>query len=306
MELTVVGAGVIGLTTAQVLEQRGHRVSIVAAAQRGGTTSAIAGAVWFPYRVGPREKVALWAARTREWLSEIAASTPEAGVDMLTGFEVVPSDERPWWALGDDVRRVPAPMTGAPMAWQFSAPRCEPALFLPWLEGQLRATITRKVVGDLAAEPGDVVINCTGLGARALCDDEALVPLLGQVLIAEPGEFDLATTVTDDRAADEIFYVIPRRGELVVGGISRLVPHGVAPQVDPAITHRVLAQARELGVAIGAVRDVRVGLRPFRPEVRLERDAANPRIIHNYGHGGAGFTLCRGCAEQVAVLIGPP
>ncbi len=303
MDITVVGAGVIGLTTAQVLEQHGHRVTIVAAAQRGGTTSAIAGAVWFPYRVGPPVKVALWAARTRDWLTEIAASTPEAGVDVLTGYEIALTDELPWWSVGIELKRVPAPMTGAPMAWQFSAPRCEPALFLPWLEGQLRATITRKVVSDLGAEPGDVVVNCTGLGARALCNDEALVPLLGQVAIAEPGSYDLATTVTDDRAADEIFYVIPRRGELVVGGISRLVPHGIVPQVDPAITHRVLAQARELGVAIGAVREVRTGLRPFRPEVRLERDAANPRIIHNYGHGGAGFTLCRGCAEQVASIV---
>jgi D-amino-acid oxidase len=39
--------------------------------------------------------------------------------------------------------------------------------------------------------------------------------------------------------------------------------------------------------------------------VRLERDRLRDgRIaIHNYGHGGAGFTLCRGCAEDVAKLV---
>jgi D-amino-acid oxidase len=41
-------------------------------------------------------------------------------------------------------------------------------------------------------------------------------------------------------------------------------------------------------------------LRPYRPEVRLERDG---RVIHNYGHGGSGFTLCRGCAEDVVALV---
>ncbi|MBS0188049.1 MAG: amino acid oxidase, partial [Planctomycetes bacterium] len=47
----------------------------------------------------------------------------------------------------------------------------------------------------------------------------------------------------------------------------------------------------------------RAGLRPYRPAVRLEADQANPRIIHNYGHGGAGYTLCRGCAQAVAAMI---
>ena len=48
------------------------------------------------------------------------------------------------------------------------------------------------------------------------------------------------------------------------------------------------------------VRAERVGLRPYRDEVRLEREG---RIVHDYGHGGAGFTLCRGCAESVAALL---
>ena len=74
--------------------------------------------------------------------------------------------------------------------------------------------------------------------------------------------------------------------------------------VDPEITDRILAQAHALGLAVGPIKRVRAGLRPFRPAVRLERDPVNPRIIHNYGHGGAGFTLCHGCAENVSNLIG--
>ena len=63
---------------------------------------------------------------------------------------------------------------------------------------------------------------------------------------------------------------------------------------------RILDQARALGLAVGDVKRVRAGLRPYRHAIRLERTG---RIIHNYGHGGAGYTLCRGCANAVARLV---
>jgi D-amino-acid oxidase len=47
----------------------------------------------------------------------------------------------------------------------------------------------------------------------------------------------------------------------------------------------------------------RTGLRPVRPVPRVERDPDDPRVIHNYGHGGAGFTLGLACAEDVAALL---
>ncbi|MEI2710880.1 MAG: FAD-dependent oxidoreductase [Chitinophagaceae bacterium] len=42
------------------------------------------------------------------------------------------------------------------------------------------------------------------------------------------------------------------------------------------------------------------GLRPFRNLVRLEREG---NVVHNYGHGGSGFTLSFGCASEVVSLI---
>jgi D-amino-acid oxidase len=317
MEVTVVGAGVIGLVTALALEEHGHQVRVVAASRTAATTSAIAGAVWFPYRVGPPHKVMGWASRTRHWLNDLAATTPEAGVDVLTGYELLGDDgrTRPWWCAaptmeGDalatealEVEYVPAPISGAPHAWRFRAPRAQPSLFLPYLESRLRGPIEERIVRDLRQEPGDAVVNCTGLGARELASDERVTPLLGQIVIAERGGVDLATTITDDRDPERIFYVIPRRDELVLGGCSLPFPPGAQPRVDASITARILEQARRLGIPVGAVRAERVGLRPYRGEVRLERDAHDARIVHNYGHGGAGFTLCRGCAEAVVALL---
>jgi D-amino-acid oxidase len=303
MDITVIGAGVIGLTTALTLEEHGHRVRVVARERTDATTSAVAAAVWFPYRVGPRHKVSDWALRTRRWLEQLARTTPEAGVDMLTCYEIVDDGTmRPWWA-DDDVQWEPSPVEGTPHGWKFTAPRAQPSLFLPHLEASLRGPIEQRGVRDLADEPGDAVINCTGLGARELTGDSQLLPLLGQIVIVERGDADITVTVTDERDPDRIFYVIPRRNELVLGGCSLLVAPGDEPRLDPSVTARILAHARRLGIGVGAVRTERVGLRPYRAEVRLERDRDHPRVIHNYGHGGAGFTLCRGCAEDVAVLL---
>jgi D-amino-acid oxidase len=125
--------------------------------------------------------------------------------------------------------------------------------------------------------------------------------LFGQVVITEVGGVDRSVTVTDERDPDALFYLIPRRDELVLGGCSLPWPPGAPPEIDPAITARILAQAAALGLAVGPVKRVRAGLRPYRPEVRLERAG---RIVHNYGHGGAGYTLSRGCAAAVARLVG--
>jgi D-amino-acid oxidase len=302
MQVTVVGAGVIGLTTALTLEEHGHRVTVVTAARTAATTSAIAGAVWFPYRAGPPDRVNAWALRTRRWLEQLARTTPEAGVDLLTCYEIVDDDSaiRPWWAE----ERAPAPVAGSPHAWKLTAPRAQPSLFLPYLESQVRGTIEARTVRDLAGEAGDAVINCTGLGARELVGDPLLQPLLGQIAIAERGGVDATVAITDDRDPERIFYVIPRRDELVLGGCSLPVPYGDEPAIDPRITARILAHAHRLDISVGAVRAERVGLRPYRAEVRLERDPNHRRVVHNYGHGGAGFTLCRGCAEDVAALLG--
>lgn len=306
MQITVVGAGVVGLTTALVLEEHGHDVRIVAMDVEQRTTSAIAGAVWFPYKAGPPARVAAWAAHTRRWLESLVGD-PAAGIDLLTGYEITTdagaAPPRPWWAANIEVTRAPAPVTGAPLAWQFASSRVEPAYFLPWITARLRARIVQRAVIDLAAEAGDYVVNCTGLAARELANDDLIYPLLGQIVITEAGTVDRSITVTDDRDPDAIFYMIPRRDELVLGGCSLPWPPGAPPEIDPTLTARILAQARALGLAVGPVRTVRAGLRPYRLDVRLERDPTNPRIIHNYGHGGAGYTLCRGCAEDVARLV---
>jgi D-amino-acid oxidase len=70
---------------------------------------------------------------------------------------------------------------------------------------------------------------------------------------------------------------------------------------SPEVADGILARGARLVPGVAGARVIRhkVGLRPARPEVRLERDG---RVVHCYGHGGSGVTLSWGCAEEVAEL----
>lgn len=301
MRVTVVGAGVVGLATARELESRGHDVQVVADRRGDDTTSAVAGAIWFPYQAGSSPEVAAWAHRTRE---RLLALGPDAGVDVLRVYECAGADPpRPWWAGTLDVVLVPAPVRGAPLAWRFDAPRVIPAVFLRWLEAGLRRPVRDARVEDPAALEGDAVVVCAGLRSRRLTSDPALAGVLGQVVVVEPGTIPLDVSLAHDLGPAPLFYSIPRRDTVLLGGTSVPWAGDEPPPPDPEVTARILARCRELGWEPGRVVLQRTGLRPVRPAPRLERAPADPRIVYHYGHGGAGFTLCLGCAEAVADRI---
>ncbi|HUQ03818.1 MAG TPA: FAD-dependent oxidoreductase [Kofleriaceae bacterium] len=306
MQITVVGAGVVGLTAAVTLTEAGHDVRVLAAATGDATTSAVAGAIWLPFECGPRDRASRWAGRTRTWLEHLAATTPAAGVAMLDVVQIdADGADHPWWADAvGALERAPAPVVGAPMAWHFRAPRVDPRRHLPWLTSRLARPVELARVTRLADVPGDAVVNATGLGARALAADDTLRALYGQVLVTAAGALDTQLTLSDDRDPIAMFYVIPRGDdEVVIGGCALPRPDDDPLAPDPAIRARIEGQAIALGLAPGRVLRERAGLRPARPTVRVERDAADPRIIHDYGHGGAGYTLARGCALDVLAML---
>lgn len=311
--VVVLGAGVIGLTSALTLEEAGHDVRVIAAAKGSSTTSAAAGAIWYPFKVGPPEKAALWAGTTLKWLTELAKNTPSAGVDLLSRTELATNDGKPWWADATpgiekiesaDGKALPA---GARVGWKFAAPRCDPPIFLAWLEKQLRHAVEIRRINSLtellSETSADALVNCTGLGARRLTGDTELQAIYGQTVIAAPGSIDLAHCLGDERDESRMFYSIPRRAEVVLGGCAEVCADDRPCTTTRAMTDAILSRAASMGLEPGPVLRESAGLRPYRPSVRLERDQADPRIVHNYGHGGSGYTLCRGCAEEVVLLI---
>ena len=277
------------------------------------TTSAVAGAVWFPYLVAPEDRCEQWGARTYEVLAELAASAPESGVVMrellVSGREPLP--ELAWHGALRGFRRarpdeLPADHVDG---WLASVPVVETPRYLPWLAARLTSLggsleIVPAGVESLAAagRGGALVVHCSGLGARALAGDETMVAVRGQVVLVDNPGVARVVVVEDDPAGPT--YVIPRRDDCVVGGTAETGEEGLVP--DRATTEAILARATRLVPALAGarLRKVRVGLRPVRPEVRLEleRSTARPPVDHCYGHGGAGFTLAWGCADEVVRL----
>jgi D-amino-acid oxidase len=144
-----------------------------------------------------------------------------------------------------------------------------------------------------------LVINCAGMGARELVHDVDLEPHRGQVAIVP--KIDLGCAIVCDDLP--LMYAIPRANDCVFGGTNELSDDR---DIDPGVTSRIVAEcSRVLKINNPPVLTERVGLRPFRKSgVRLERDRLRDgrTVIHNYGHGGAGFTLSWGCAREVVNL----
>ena len=146
------------------------------------------------------------------------------------------------------------------------------------------------------------MVNAAGLGARLFAADGSVVPVRGQVAVLE--QVGLERWWIDETGPT---YVIPRRHDIIVGGSDE--EGSWDRSVDEAQGKEILARAIDLVPALRGARVLRhkVGLRPARPSVRLEVETGRGggRIVHCYGHGGAGVTLSWGCAAEVAELVGP-
>lgn len=294
----MVGAGVVGLSCAVRLLEAGHRVDVVARDLPLETTSAVAAALWYPYRALPFERVTAWAGETLTELARLA-DQPGTGVRMVPGSQLLREETAPpWWATAvPDLRRGPASIEGYAAAWSFTAPVVEMPVYLDWLAGRVRdlgGTITRLGLAALPTGP-DAVVNCAGLGARLLDADTSVVPVRGQVVRVE--QVGVERWWLD---AEGPTYVVPRAHDVVLGGTDE---EGIWDRTpDPAAAERILARAVRLVPSLAGARVLghRVGLRPVRPSVRLERQGD---VVHCYGHGGAGLTLSWGCATDVASLV---
>ena len=185
-------------------------------------------------------------------------------------------------------------------------PLTDTTIYLEYLANRFR-----KVGGEIASpvrfekfediDPDfELVINCAGIGARELANDVDLEPHRGQVAIVPKMDDVGCAIVCDD---DPLMYVIPRANDCLFGGTNEVSDDLSA---DPKTTGAIVAEcSRVLKIAAPRVIRERVGLRPFRKSgVRLEKEKLRDgrAVIHNYGHGGSGFTLSWGCAENVFAL----
>jgi D-amino-acid oxidase len=310
-DVTVIGAGVSGLTTAVRLAEAGHRVRIRTAARPEATTSCTAGAIWGPHMVA-HDRADIWAKRSLIAFQEMA-SVPGTAVAVVAGVEASRGRaQRPDWAsmLGDFAE---CPATRLPPGYRsgfaYSVPIIDMPRYLHYLEIRFgTAGGTLEVVPPIAAGDlrglGPVVVNCAGLGAAELTGDSSMEPVAGDLLLAaNPG---ISTFFVEQESDTDVLstYLLPQGDTVVLGG-SRRAPGESAERIA-AILDEIWRRGVAMNPALSAVRPTahRWGLRPVRPRVRLDaEESGGTLIVHNYGHGGAGVTLSWGCADDVLEIV---
>jgi D-amino-acid oxidase len=306
--VAIIGAGVSGLTCAVLFAENEYQTTILADEIGDETNSAAAAAIWYPYDVGAGAQIIPWALKSHERFLELARD-PQTGVSIteLRVFSRLGPITAPEWAQSFATSPVGASDTPSAFVNGFviNVPLIETGRYLAYLAsrltnagGSIRGGIRFKDLEEIGAE-FDLIVNCAGIGARELVPDGEMEPHRGQVAIVR--KIDLSYAVVCDDPP--LMYAIPRSNDCVFGGTNDVSDDRSA---DPRTTARIIAECeRVLGrTAPRLIRD-RVGLRPCRRRgvrVAAEKLRDGRPVIHNYGHGGSGFTLSWGCAENVLDL----
>jgi D-amino-acid oxidase len=167
--------------------------------------------------------------------------------------------------------------------------------------GTLEVSGVPSLAGLAGAAP--VIVNCSGAAAHNLVPDPAVVPVRGQVVIAaNPGIEEFL--ISRDLEPPWIVYMFPHGDTILLGGTNEEGNWDTEPK--PEVAERIVAGCAAIEPRLRGVKILghRVGLRPWRPEVRLESEPLGGGVLwHNYGHGGAGISMAWGCAAEITRAV---
>ncbi len=315
----LIGCGVSGLTTGISLIEAGYsNVRIVAANLPPHTTSNKAAAIWFPYQANPQDLVLKWSMESYTILEALSHQT-NTGVHMVDWcvLEQLPFGESPWWTIGlpphsyrkAAIEELPK---GYTQGFITHVPMIETPTYMDYLlqrfeamGGQIEVRKIESIEGLLKENPQAVIVNCSGLGAKTLCNDEELFPIQGHIVQVETTEQDSKEIgyMADEDGINSMGYMMPRKDCVILGGTAEVNQSSL--EVDESVVADILRRCQNLQPNLKGrkVIDAYVGLRPGRSVIRLEKEQ-NLAVVHNYGHGGSGFTVSWGCAKGAVRLVG--
>ncbi len=257
-EIAVIGAGVMGLTTALLARRAGMDVTLYAEHLPPHTTSNIAGAFWYPSSLFEREAASRdflqlfpQLARYSQRAFQHFVNDPNYGVRWVRHQDLryrpprqldgeLPGGDAlyPGRAFHSDPER----WFGYPYAMTYAALIIDPDIYLRALLRDVEnagVAIRRTRFADateIMRLRERVIINCTGLGSGELFEDEHLVPVRGQLthLLPQP-EVDYSYVTGTPEGT---LYMFPRQSSIVLGGTHE---HGeTSTQVDESQVERML------------------------------------------------------------------
>jgi D-amino-acid oxidase len=225
-EAAVVGAGVMGLTAATLLLDLGLKLTIYADRTPVETTSFKAGGQW-------AVSVVEFSGKEQELQEIIKIAYTTFNSSIGKGFGV---SHRPNYTatrshnlevvlqlvpglLPAPVRLPRMPFEGhARPGYEYQTLLIEPQIFLPRLEKDLKArgvTFVRRRFSSrshvLTSLPQNIIVNCSGLGAKTLWNDSRMLPIKGQLAML-PAQRALRYLYGQNG------YMFPRSDHVVIGG----------------------------------------------------------------------------------------
>jgi len=232
--VAVLGCGAVGLATARLLQDRGLSVTIYASELPPNTTSNIAGGQWFPFGVFDFGK------QSPEFMNQFVQATelayrryqtllgPRYGVRWIRNYFLshhAPTENdvsraiRQFTPETRVLRESEHPFSGYEFVLQYDTMLIEPPIYLNAMLTDFRIAggavrlMHFDQVSQLQRLTEPVIFNCTGLGARALFDDQELSPVKGQltVLLPQP-EVNYMALMEDE------LYMFPRTDGILLGG----------------------------------------------------------------------------------------
>jgi D-amino-acid oxidase len=270
-----------------------------------------------------KKRVERWSEGTYHKLEELAAE-PGTGVSFVRFVQVYKKKEKfdeedrsgmLWWRR--IVKRYEHPAKDLPKGYAFGyeaeLPLMDTAVYLKYLMahftklgGEIESNRQMKLT-ELSAKHS-LIVNCTGVWAGEFAADNEMRASRGQIIrIKRVATINRCLLHIAEKPVlnKELTYIIPRATDCILGGtasVGKVSEEKLKP--TERITRDILKRCQQLEPALKNLKpeDIlgnKVGLRPKRDMVRLENDMHQSHVIHNYGHGGDGFTLTWGCADDV-------
>ncbi len=234
--IAILGSGVMGLTTARVLQQAGAEVTIYAEAFPPDTTSNVAAAMWYPTTLFERASVpdTFWpvfhqCSRRSFRQFQSFANDPKYGVFWIRQHQLRTRPRRSQESMPGGDAVYPGLVRDGSGDGPFGFPHWEAyhtlmidpdiylrALVMDFLGAGGRMVECRfETPEDVLALQQRTIVNCTGLGAAALFGDDDLIPARGQLTLLLPQpEIDYGYSAY----MGGILYMFPRKSAIVLGG----------------------------------------------------------------------------------------
>lgn len=310
IKIGVIGAGVSGLSCAiQFLKSGYHHVTILARETSPDTTSDIAPAIWrLPFsKMEPKAAILRWAKDSLNIFKPLINES-ESGVSWTNLIEIYDHKiPMPKWMKYVEPTNKPSVVLHSPYYFCVHVPTIDATTYLQFLLNrlmQLGGVLRQEEVTNLnELDHYQIVVNCTGLGAKYLVNDTTVFPIKGQIIrLTKPKDLSYSLVALHN---NEITYIYPREKDCIIGGTMEKNNWDLKPNAKIAMN--IMKRALTLCPLLvrSKILEHKVGLRPGRSAIRLEGEinAKNRLLIHNYGHANAGFTLSWGCAAQVVRIM---